>query len=285
MLRVSRGGGVFGTMKLRNLLALLALCLAGGALAQTPDQTVQKFAELLTKRDLDGAAKLVKNGHVAQVLRDEAKQTKEWPTLTLSNFSDKVEGGITKVTFTIHADGIEGITDHQETLSLAKSGTDWLIVPPGDRNAGGPQSLLPGVAYLLGNPSAFPSAKVTAKSTSCLSNIKQLALATIMFASDYDDVLKTTAAKWSTSIYPYTKNKTILTCPEDKPGTVSYSFNGRLANVSMSKIKNPATTVLAYEGKGEKLNFRHEGRAAVAFADGHAKLITKEQAKTLVWKP
>ncbi|HWA84457.1 MAG TPA: hypothetical protein VG820_13530 [Fimbriimonadaceae bacterium] len=272
-------------MKLRNVLALLVLCLTGGAFAQTPEQTVQKFADLLTKRDLDGAVALVKNGKLSPEMKQQAAQTREWPTLTLSAFSTKTDGDNAKVTYTMHATGIGDIPDHQETLELTKSGDGWLILAPKEMSASGTQMLLPGVAYLFGNPKAMQPAVDAAKSTSCLSNIKQLALATIMFATDNDDVLKTTSAKWANAIYPYTKNKTILTCPEDKPGTVSYSFNVRLANVSMAKIKNPATTVLAYEGSGGKLNFRHDGRAAVAFADGHAKLITKEQAKTLVWKP
>jgi prepilin-type processing-associated H-X9-DG protein len=41
---------------------------------------------------------------------------------------------------------------------------------------------------------------------------------------------------------------------------------------------------MLYEGKDGKLNFKHDGKAAVAFADGHAKLVTEEEAKTLIWK-
>ena len=42
---------------------------------------------------------------------------------------------------------------------------------------------------------------------------------------------------------------------------------------------------MIYEGKNGKLDFRHEGKATVGFADGHAKLIDAQGAKKLRWKP
>ena len=47
----------------------------------------------------------------------------------------------------------------------------------------------------------------------------------------------------------------------------------------------PAETVMIYEGKNGKLDFRHNGRATVGFADGHVKLTDAEGAKKLRWKP
>lgn len=271
-------------MKLRNLVLILVLALSSGVFAQTPEQTVQRFADLITGKDVDGAAALVKDGKVPAEVRQEMLKSQQWPTLTLSKFSTKMEGNTANVTYTMHATGIGDIADHEETLDLVKVASGWLIVPPKEM-AQGMQSLLPSVAYLFGNPQAMEASKTAAKSTACISNLKQLALATIMFTADNDDVLKTTAAKWKTSIWPYCKNEGLFTCPEDPKGTLSYSFNSSLANVSMAKIKNPANTVLAYEGSGGKLKFRHNDKAAVAFADGHVKLLTKDQAKTLSWKP
>lgn len=271
-------------MKLRNLILTLLLALSCGALAQTPEQTVQKFADLITRKDIDGAAALVKNGKVPAEVKQEMAKSPQWPTLTLSNLSTKINGDTAKVTYTMHATGIGDVADHEEVLDLEKTSTGWMILPPKEMDFG-MRSLLPGVAYLFGNPKAMEGAQGSAKSTACVSNLKQLALATIMFTTDNDDVLKTTGAKWKTSIFPYCKNESLFTCPEDPKGTMSYSFNSSLANVNMAKIKNPANTVLAYEGAGGKLKFRHNDKAAVAFADGHVKLLTKEQAKTLSWKP
>jgi len=53
----------------------------------------------------------------------------------------------------------------------------------------------------------------------------------------------------------------------------------------MDKFTQPQITVLFYEGANGKLNFRHNGKAAVAFADCHVKLIDAAAAKDLRWKP
>jgi len=85
----------------------------------------------------------------------------------------------------------------------------------------------------------FAQARMKAQSTSCLSNVKQLSLAFLMYASDYDDVLcpayiidnddeyawdffvvwdnstwPATAVSWRLGfIGPYTKNGQIAVCP------------------------------------------------------------------------
>jgi prepilin-type processing-associated H-X9-DG protein len=84
---------------------------------------------------------------------------------------------------------------------------------------------------------------------------------------------------------PYIKNESIFKCPSDASGAVSYSFNANLAGVKLAKVSAPAETVMIYEGKNGKLDFRHEGKAAVGFADGHAKLVNAEGAKKLHWRP
>ncbi len=50
-------------------------------------------------------------------------------------------------------------------------------------------------------------------------------------------------------------------------------------------MEAPAQTVLLYEGKNMQFDFKHDGRTAVAFADGHAKLLTPEEAKNVFWYP
>lgn len=53
----------------------------------------------------------------------------------------------------------------------------------------------------------------------------------------------------------------------------------------VSKVPQPAATVMIYEGEHGKLNFRHDGKATVGFVDGHVKLVDAEAAKPLRWKP
>jgi prepilin-type N-terminal cleavage/methylation domain-containing protein/prepilin-type processing-associated H-X9-DG protein len=66
----------------------------------------------------------------------------------------------------------------------------------------------------------FARARAKAQQNNCLSNIKELALATISYCTDYDDYYpfswNTTGNQgysWATEVYPYVKNLQIYNCP------------------------------------------------------------------------
>lgn len=65
----------------------------------------------------------------------------------------------------------------------------------------------------------FAKARAKAQQVSCLSNIKQLSLAAIMYAEDYGGVLPKARffdddeGYWFAMIYPYVKNSQIYVCP------------------------------------------------------------------------
>jgi len=78
----------------------------------------------------------------------------------------------------------------------------------------------------------FAQAKSAAKKTTCLSNEKQLSLATIMYSGDVDDMLVPAWTNengvyrddgslyrpwipWTKAVQPYTKNTDLLNCQED----------------------------------------------------------------------
>lgn len=76
----------------------------------------------------------------------------------------------------------------------------------------------------------FAQAKLSAKKTTSISNVKQVALAGVMYAGDYDDTsvplywfdpaelqLPSTQGfyYWSVLLLPYTKNEKIFLCPQD----------------------------------------------------------------------
>jgi prepilin-type N-terminal cleavage/methylation domain-containing protein/prepilin-type processing-associated H-X9-DG protein len=75
----------------------------------------------------------------------------------------------------------------------------------------------------------FAKAREKARQTSCLSNLKQIGLAALSYAQDYDEMypLAATGASGSVRTYyfqtlnPYTKNKQIWKCPSN---TYSYSL-------------------------------------------------------------
>jgi prepilin-type N-terminal cleavage/methylation domain-containing protein/prepilin-type processing-associated H-X9-DG protein len=58
----------------------------------------------------------------------------------------------------------------------------------------------------------FARAREKARQTSCLSNEKQLCLAQLMYAQDYDETL-TGRAMWERRLEPYTKNWQMFGCP------------------------------------------------------------------------
>ena len=87
-----------------------------------------------------------------------------------------------------------------------------------------------------------------------LSAAKQVGLATLMFAADYDDKYPTNDGSFADKVYPYIKDRNMLN------GFV-YTFPGGLA----SGIENPASTELGY--------INGPGGRAVVYADGHAKWI------------
>ncbi|MFQ6098707.1 MAG: DUF1559 domain-containing protein [Armatimonadota bacterium] len=70
----------------------------------------------------------------------------------------------------------------------------------------------------------FARAREKARQASCASNLKQIALAMLMYAQDYDERMATRAIvagpgnirmAWGMQIYPYIKNLQIFRCPSD----------------------------------------------------------------------
>lgn len=65
----------------------------------------------------------------------------------------------------------------------------------------------------------FAKAREKARQSSCLSNIKQISLAILQYAQDYDEVypvgrcVATPPYHWPMSVSPYMKNSQILICP------------------------------------------------------------------------
>ena len=133
----------------------------------------------------------------------------------------------------------------------------------------------------------FARAREKARQTSCLSNIKQLALGVIMYTQDYDERYPAgDSVAWGTGawpgyphggyvdgIYPYVKNNQLFLCPSDSlqnclanantgghtfgsdylAGTypnqgLSYTYNYWLYTLSASQIQYVAETCLIAEG-------------------------------------
>lgn len=128
----------------------------------------------------------------------------------------------------------------------------------------------------------FILAKKAAQKTAALSNGKQVGTSVFIYMADNDDNFP--GSNWQKAIDPYLKNKELLNFSYEGK-TYSYSMNPRLFKFNATAIAHPEKTVMLFIGETNKLNFLFEGRTIIVYADGHAKVIDKEQAKKLIWKP
>ncbi|NLO06682.1 MAG: DUF1559 domain-containing protein [candidate division WS1 bacterium] len=153
----------------------------------------------------------------------------------------------------------------------------------------------------------FARAREKARQASCLSNVKQLGLAAMMYAQDYDETLPpaitgNVAGLVTTYelLVPYAKNRQLERCPSDPEGAIdfstwglgrySYAWNKELFSyrlpahipgppavpvVCLAQVPYPSeTTTFAdglLEGQIVLTAHRHNEGANVAFLDGHAK--------------
>ncbi len=66
----------------------------------------------------------------------------------------------------------------------------------------------------------FAQAREKARSVSCLSNVRQIGAAYMMYASDYDGFLPLTldspGSSWTDQCQPYLKNRQVYRCPSDR---------------------------------------------------------------------
>ncbi|MBV6457424.1 MAG: hypothetical protein HONBIEJF_00533 [Fimbriimonadaceae bacterium] len=286
-------------MMKKAVILLLSSVMTIGVLAGTtpvrqdpdlssPAATLRSFVAAFTKPDFDLAARHVKDIKVSpeakqwEAMLREAKLDVKVLDISTSEGPAKTVLATCKLSL---GDKTGRSQTETSTISLQQIGEDWLILQPGtslEMNRDPIQSFV----ILLGSPSAlFANAKQAAKRTTCMSNLKQVAVAAIMFAADNNDVLRFNAGNMNKKLLPYLKNDRMFVCPNHSGTTPSYSFNAALAGKSTAMVSKPAETVMFYEGSGGKLDFsRHDGTAIVAYCDGHVKAIKKGNEKTLRWK-
>jgi prepilin-type N-terminal cleavage/methylation domain-containing protein/prepilin-type processing-associated H-X9-DG protein len=117
----------------------------------------------------------------------------------------------------------------------------------------------------------FAKAREKARQSSCLSNVKQLNLAFLQYAQDYDEQLPAGGAvetvawpgggtgynSWPVRIYPYIKNSQAYNCPSatnawngTNSGALNIGYNVSLAPCALGTIVLPSETVLNGDTEG-----------------------------------
>lgn len=103
--------------------------------------------------------------------------------------------------------------------------------------------------------------KEAARTTICLSNIKQISMGFQMYAQDYDDHLPPSRG-WMDSIGTHVdaggaNPDALFRCPtvqHANPAGFGYAFNNKLAGRPMSKVGAPASMQLVYDSSDLKRN-------------------------------
>lgn len=133
-----------------------------------------------------------------------------------------------------------------------------------------------------------------ARQATCLANIRQLGIAMLMYANDWNERLPP-AERWSDATRPYRRTDDILRCPEDK-AKYSYAMNYNTSKACQALIDDPSRTALLFESTQGRKNacdagtswpksLRHPAGNCVAFANGHAQCLSKKPDLRLNPKP
>jgi len=140
----------------------------------------------------------------------------------------------------------------------------------------------------------FMRARETGRKISCLSNIKNLAIATNMYLADWDAFPDEHA--WCDTLDEYVMNRGIYRCPSAPDLDCGFALNSALTLAPVSRVQDPARMVTIFES-GEGWNAsggrgllpsppRHLGGDNYGFADGHGKWHQRGELSSLLqWTP
>jgi prepilin-type processing-associated H-X9-DG protein len=183
-----------------------------------------------------------------------------------------------------------------ERLHLKRDAGNWLIAEnyksvdlSAEQERGVVEDLLARMTSLLTHPE-----QTTARTalSECQNHLKQIGLGILQFVQDFNERFDLHTG-WQNQIMPYVKAEESFHCPDAKEGEPSYAFNTKLENKLIGDIAQPAQTIMVYEGKDRKFEFRHNNKTLtnILFADGHVKSFTTQHLTdglavgAVRWKP
>ncbi len=136
-------------------------------------------------------------------------------------------------------------------------------------DSGGAEQILAQMAVMYVLPK-FASARGKAQETACLSNLRNLSVACMMYANDHDDVLPSKLSE----LYPeYLPGTDVFLCPIHRSGKAAKrvvdvdadsDYELRIPGQKLGEVKDPGRTVMLLEKQPN-----HRGERNTAFVDGH----------------
>ncbi|NCO34478.1 MAG: hypothetical protein AUJ92_19410 [Armatimonadetes bacterium CG2_30_59_28] len=151
----------------------------------------------------------------------------------------------------------------------------------------------------------FAKAREKARTASCVSNVKQLCTAWVMYASDYDECSCGCGMgqPWHQRLTPYCRNTQIHKCPSDTRDSVScsYAYNHDSAGRIIDQIGDDPTHMIVFVdsnqtmisdmsqvkpvSEGGRLEPRHSEGLVVGYVDGHVKWQKPETIQPCMFNP
>jgi len=119
----------------------------------------------------------------------------------------------------------------------------------------------------------FAKAREKARQTKCLSNVRQIVLATMMYAQENKEALPPAASFWTGIGVP----AGIMACPDKKSQANGYGFVAMLGGMGLGEIPSPELVNIVGDSKSSTnlinstidWDFRHDKKLILGFLDGH----------------
>jgi hypothetical protein len=248
---------------------------------RTPQGTLRAFTAALTKADLAKATTHIANAEPAANLSEIKQAMQKRPTsYSIMQLRIAVNGDLATVSFLFEVRRQRpDVSSWYGWAALRQTEGAWQIDPTRTLEISNSVDPFSSFVSLLSGK-RLPGEE---RDDITLQGSKFLRLGTIVqtLAADKGGKFALQGTQLRQSLLPYYPAlDVLLRYPQGQSEQVS--FNTRLTNVPLSKIRNPQRTVMLYEGQNGQLDFRHNGRAMVTFVAGHVRYVNSETAKKLL---
>jgi len=158
----------------------------------TPESALQAFFKAWNTKDTASAANLIVGVHIdAEQMKGVKEMMDPHMQLSGSEFQTIMQGDDAVVIYQLQIAQNGQSQTGEDMVQLKHTADGWRIVPPkskGFNNIG--RMGISVIAQVIADPDFLKKARESAERATCSSHIRQCGLGMIMYAADYDDVMK-----------------------------------------------------------------------------------------------